>query len=317
MDHDEFFRILDKPPEARTPAERDRLEAAMAASPELARLARKIDDTLELWRQAPRVEPVSHLMDAVWRRIDQEAETPEIGQPVREKPPRPGRPGWATGWGTRIHRVLRPALPGVLGAVATVALVLVYLPDDPRDIQTKGQADVAGEPSVDLQVVIASRDGSTYHPADDLSVLQPNEGVYFRFVVERATYLALVERDPRHRLSLIYERSDLTIDEGETVVDIVDDTGALLRFVLPERAGEYTYIAVAADRAPPEQTNTWLDTVWNLYVDHYVNVLSGSDMPGIDLDAIRLVKEDPGWGSGKPGETEADETPSTWEEEDD
>ncbi len=294
MDREELLRILDKLPEDRTPEEAACLEAGVEASPEFAHLVQAVEGTIEAWQEAPRAIPPDTVLEALWRRVDQESRSADVSIEVGK-----GCPETGGGASRRTHRWLdlllgsfRPVMVGALGVVAAL-LVWTFRTGNLEDIRTKGPGEVAMAPTVDLQVVIESAGGRAHRPAEDLATLRPGDGLFFRFVVERAGFLGLVERDPMHRLSLIYERNGLDRAAGETVIDIVDDQGRHLRFVPPDTPGEYTYIAVASERPPGDDLAGWLDSVWARYAARYRDVLAPDTLVDMDLDAIRLVVEAP------------------------
>jgi len=186
-------------------------------------------------------------------------------------------------------RVMFPALAAALLVVVVVPLTLT------RDgVREKSPGAGAIRPLVDLQATVEriQPDGSsTLTRVSDGMTMGPEDGLLFQFSVEGVAQVSLVECDPEHHFTVLFDHGTLDPASGG-IIPLTDDRGRLLRYVPDGPAGEYVYLAVASPE-PFSWNAALLDTVWNRYTDRVLAPLEAGGFSGFAIDALR-IRFDPG-----------------------
>lgn len=188
----------------------------------------------------------------------------------------------------------------VVGAVMMAGLVAFSfsrgISTDPvvgsaDDVRFKGQPVVVVQPAVDLQTFTEQlgRGGATeVHATVDRDNLYSDEGLLFTFQVQGGAHLLLMERSPEHVLKVLYQRQDLVSDTpAAQQIEIVGDSGRLMRYRPSGPQGEYTYVAVLSAQALSTDP-TALDAYWSRYLELQDDALNTPQEGGLRIDAIRV-----------------------------
>ncbi|MFM7204679.1 MAG: hypothetical protein ACKO6N_28230 [Myxococcota bacterium] len=220
--------------------------------------------------------------------------------PLASAPARSSAPASRRGPGLSVRGASRWMKATVVGAVMMAGLVAFSfsrgISTDPAegsadDVRFKGQPVVVVQPSVDLQTFTEQlgRGGATeVHATVDRDMLSSDEGLLFTFQVQGGAHLLLMERSPEHVLKVLYQRQDLVSDSpASQQIEIVGDSGRLMRYRPSGPQGEYTYVAVLSSHALSTDP-TALDAYWSRYLELQDDALSTPQDGGLRIDAIRV-----------------------------
>lgn len=221
--------------------------------------------------------------------------------PIRALPPEPQ----ASFWSQVTAALRRFQLPAF--AVAATLLIGMWISPDP--VRWKGAPTPQSPLSLDVQVSIermspdpsapdseahrpdAARPATDVRPrlerAEDGSSLHPNDGLLFHFEVAGGSQLLLIERDPRNRLKVVFERSNLPEGRAASSIDITTLKGKPLSYVPEGPPGDYTFLVVLARQTQaigPAQ----LDEYWGMYVDQLLDPTAPRTDSELRLEALRF-----------------------------
>ena len=290
----DYLPLLDLPEALRAPHEQEALRRHLDRCPDCRLEAERLQATLTRFRETPDAPMPEGArgrfdarIDALLSPPDPLDATPAAGThrsagasraPLSRTAATPGPP-------RRPHHLARlMSAAAALALLLTAGLLYQRQPATP-DIKIKGD-EAAGPPNIDLQASIEAADGSLT-PAQDRQPLEPGSGLLFRFLIEGAPHLLLIERDPRHRLTVLYRTSLPSGDAAPRTVQLTNPAGRLLRYEPDGPGGEYVYIAVAS-RSPLDGTPAQLDALWNRYASQVIDPMGASGSDDLALDALRI-----------------------------
>lgn len=314
-----FEELIACPTELLQPQEAEALAGHLATCPTCQQLKRRLDTELDLFRLAEGPQaPVGSLErflsvlpspgtpmepETLQARLAQATvAAPTVAAPMEVSsserhavvPTSRKAPGMHIGARARWLRA------GILGTVMMAGLVafsfsrgfqLESTGDPSEAIRFKGQPMLVIQPALDLQTFTEQqgRTGVTEVQATvDRDALYGDEGLLFTFQVQGGSHLLLIERSPEHVLKVLYQRQDLAADRAAAQqLEIVGETGRLLRYRPSGPLGEYTYLAVLSPQPLASDPGS-LDGYWTRYLELQDDALSTPQDGKMRIDAIRV-----------------------------